>query len=439
MRRSRLILPSAATALLLVPLLGVTTSAAHDRDHSDDRGHSRHHDRDRDDFEIDRLKVVASGLDNPRGLAVARDGDVFVALSGRGNDAATAGMTEAETTAAGLPCFIGPEGLTCLGDTGAIGKLDDHRHRRDPATAVRTVVDGLPSLAAPGGGGAIGVTDVSFDHRGRLFTTIGLGGDPELRETVLAGEEVAEHLATVNWVNLRRGTVHEIADLGDFEAETNLHPFAPDTNPYSLVSGRHGHLVTDAGANTLLHVSRRGEIEAQYVFQDELVTVPPAAGGDGTAQLPAQAVPNSVVRGPDGAYYIGQLTGFPFAPGAATVWRWVPGSDPEVYADGFTHIIDLAFTEDGDLLVLQIARDSLLNAFGPAGDWTGALFLVPKGEPDEKHELFVDDEGNPLTDETGGPLLFAPAGLAVDDDHVYLSNKGIVPRGGEILRFEIDD
>lgn len=437
MRKIRFALTGAAAALLLAPVLGVTASVADGGHHGGGHGHGHGHGAR--DPEVDDVRVLASGLDNPRGLAVARDGRVYVALSGRGTDAATAGMTVEEAAALGLPCFAGPEGLTCLGDTGAIGRLDpDRRRHRDPAAAVRTVVDGLPSLAAPGGGNAIGPTDVAVDHRGRLFTTIGLAADPALRETVLGSAEGAERLATLNVVNARRGTLTEVADLGDFEAETNLDGAAVDTNPYALVAGRRGQLVVDAGGNTLLHVGRDGQTEAAFVFPDELVTVPPPAGGDGTAQAPTQAVPSTVVRGPDGAYYIGQLTGAPFGEGAATVWRWVPGSDPEVYADGFTHIIDLAFTEDGDLLVLQIARRSLLYAF-TAGDWTGALYLVPEDDPAARHELFVDDDGAPLTDEAGEPVLVAPGGLAVDDDVVYLTNRSIVAGAGEVLRFEIDD
>ena len=54
-------------------------------------------------------------------------------------------------------------------------------------------------------------------------------------------------------------------------------------------------------------------------------------------------MPTSVVKGPDGAYYVGQLTGFPFPPGGANVWRVKPGHDPEVFKGGFTNIIDIAF------------------------------------------------------------------------------------------------
>ena len=65
------------------------------------------------------------------------------------------------------------------------------------------------------------------------------------------------------------------------------------------------------------------------------------------------SLPTSVAVGPDGAYYVGELTGAPFATGAARVYRVVRGQDPEVYLEGFTTIIDLAFGPDGSLYVLQ--------------------------------------------------------------------------------------
>jgi hypothetical protein len=50
-------------------------------------------------------------------------------------------------------------------------------------------------------------------------------------------------------------------------------------------------------------------------------------------------VPNAVTIGPDGAYYVGQLTGFPFIPGAANVFR-VPagGGAPTPFLTGFTKV-----------------------------------------------------------------------------------------------------
>ncbi|MCX7622394.1 MAG: ScyD/ScyE family protein, partial [Thermomicrobium sp.] len=68
------------------------------------------------------------------------------------------------------------------------------------------------------------------------------------------------------------------------------------------------------------------------------------------------------VEGTDGAYYVSELTGFPFPVGAARLWRVVPGQEPEVVATGFTDAIDLAVGPDGSLVVLEIATYGLLAA-----------------------------------------------------------------------------
>ena len=100
------------------------------------------------------VEVVASGLDNPRGLELAH-GKLWVTEAGRGG--------------AG-PCVPGPEGTpVCFGLSGALTKVDPWggwRHR---------VLSGLPSLANPDGSSATGPSDVSVGRKG-MWMTIGLGG-----------------------------------------------------------------------------------------------------------------------------------------------------------------------------------------------------------------------------------------------------------------------
>jgi hypothetical protein len=133
-----------------------------------------------------------------------------------------------------------------------------------------------------------------------------------------------------------------------------------------------------------------------------------------SGQIPMNAVPTTVVRGPGGDLFVGQLTGFPFPIGGARVYRIEKGGDPEIYADGFTNIIDIAFGRDGSLYVLEIAHNSLL-AENPEG-------AVIKVHPAGAREIIADG-------------LFFPGGLALGKkDELYVTNCGVCFDDGEVLR-----
>ena len=76
-----------------------------------------------------------------------------------------------------------------------------------------------------------------------------------------------------------------------------------------------------------------------------------------------------MVVGPDGAYYVSELTGFPFVPGFSRIHRVVPGQPSTIYASGLTNVTDLAW-HDGDLYAVQIA-DAGLPGGPPSARWSG--------------------------------------------------------------------
>jgi len=278
-------------------------------------------------------------------------------------------------------------------------------------------VTGLPSLAVADGSFAIGPHDISFQGRGNGALTIGFGGDPAAR-TVDFGPDGASlaHLARMN----ASGNWNLQQDLGAYEAEVNPTGDEEDSNPYGILALSGKEIVADAGANALNQVNSNGAISTLAVFPDRMVDAPPFLELPPGTQIPMDAVPTSVALGPDGHYYVGQLTGFPFPVGAANVYR-VPaqGGTPEVYAGGFTAVIDVAFGPDGSLYVLELAKNGLFDAF-VFNDWTGALIRVaPDGTRTEIAE----------------GALYAPGGVAVDSDGtLYVTNNSIFSGVGHVLR-----
>ena len=129
-----------------------------------------------------------------------------------------------------------------------------------------------------------------------------------------------------------------------------------DSNPTGLLTARRGFVYTDSGGNALISTRRGGRAIA--IFEPVPSTQPVRLRPPG--RIPADAVPTDVVVGPDGARYVSQLVGFPFEPGASTIWRVPRGGDPEPYATGLTNVTSLAFAKDGTLYAVEIAANGLL-------------------------------------------------------------------------------
>ena len=338
----------------------------------------------------------AEGLANPRGIVVAPNGAVYVAEAGVGGDGT---------------CFEGPEGEVCFGLSGALTRIDGNGQTR--------IIEGLPSLADENGMFATGPHGVSVLGTGNIFLTTGLGADPAVREDLYPDSG----LGTLWRGNHARGTVRAVADLAAFEAAENPDGDLVDSNPYGLDAVPGGQVVADAGGNSLLFVDAAGRIETLAVFAATEVLAPPDSGLPEGTKISMESVPTSVARGPDGAYYVGVLTGFPFPVGGANVFRVVPGLEPTVHATGFTNIIDVAFGPDGALYVLEITTNGLLAAMDLENpDLRGALHRVADGETTT---ILGADDG-----------LVAPGGIAFGKrGELYITNLSVFPFG-EVLVIE---
>ena len=343
------------------------------------------------------VTVVATGLHNPRGLNFAPNGDLYVAEAG------------ANGTPTDLCGLMGDGSVKCAAFTGSIARID-----LDSGVLTR-VLTGLPSLIPEAGPaiGASGPQDVVFHGMGNAYFSIGLGGDPTLREDYFG--EFAGNYARIARFN-PSGKYSLQQDLGDYEAANNPDGFVPDSNPYGLFAQPGGLLVADAGGNDLLKISANGTISTLAVFPR--VNRPPGV----PPPVPSvQAVPTSVTQCPNGNLYVGQLTGGPFTVGIASVYR-VPqgGGTPVVAYTGFTNIIDITCGPDGSLYVLEIARNALFDNIGDGGR---LVRIAPDGTQ---------------TDVFSGPSFFAPGGVAVGPDGaLYVTVASILPDDGAVIRIEL--
>jgi hypothetical protein len=338
------------------------------------------------------VEVVASGLNNPRGLGIAENGDLYVAEAGSGGNG---------------KCRPAPDGQpveVCYGETGAITRID-----LDGKRAPRRVVTGLPSMAAAGGFAASsGPVDVQF-HGSTAFVAMGWGGDPALRAGLGAKSRL---LGTVLLVT-PEGQYFPVADVSANEQRHNPAGGAVDSNPYGVLALANRRIIADAGANALIESRSMDLLTPKR--ERTFAVLPPTGFG-------TEAVPTTVTKGPDGDIYVGQLTGAPFFQGASTIWR-VPaqGGSATPYVTGLTAVVDFAFDRDGMLYIVEIASGFVPppGGSGDPGVGNGRLLRKPKnGAP----EVVLDG------------LVF-PVGVAVGrDGAVYVTNFGIFPGGGEVLR-----
>jgi hypothetical protein len=334
------------------------------------------------------VSVVAGGLNNPRGVDVGSNGAVYVAEAGTGSPG-----------------------------SGAIVRYSHGR--------LSTVLGGLPSGSA-GEGDVTGPTNVAARGNGLVKYVVGAG--PQGFDVV--------------------ARVQPNRVLADVQAYRNAHPKpacdpqanpvtwcdlddpanATDSNAYGLALVGGGELVTDAAGDQLLLVHANGRVESVAKFPNEIVSTSHIPGFPAPA-IPAEPVPTTVTVGPDGYWYVGELKGFPFTPGASRIWRIAPWARNitcdasattgpcTVYADGFTNVTGIDFAPDGTLYVVEIAKNGLVS-----GDPTGALIRYRNGTQTE----------------IAAGALTMPDDVAVANNHtLYVSNKSVVSGGGELLRISL--
>jgi hypothetical protein len=330
------------------------------------------------------VSVVASGLDNPRGLTFGPDGFLYVAEGGTGGNTSTIGQCPQ------VP-GIGPYTGSTTGSRISRISLAGQR---------TTVVDGLPSSSTNMMTGQLtsGVADVAFIGN----TLYGL----------LTGAGCSHGVASIP-NQVFRVTGNAWTTVADLTAFYHSHPtahieeddFEPDGTPYSMIAV-HGDLyVVEPNHGSLDRVSPNGSIQRV---------------ADISATM-GHIVPTSVSY--HGNFFVGNLGTFPVTPGSSKMLKITPSGQVQPWASGLTMILGSVWDSRDRLYVLESST--------VAGDPTPFTGRIRRIDPSGESTTIADG-------------LFLPAGMTMGPDgNLYVSNVGFGPlflvKGqGQVLKVEIN-
>jgi hypothetical protein len=375
MVKRRITISVAVGAVIAASLAGAAPAVA---------GHSGHGGQGGNNHGQGTLKTVLEGLNGPRGVDALGNGRTLV--------------TETDGT---FSLVLEPHRRW--------GHWRGARH----GTAARKIVLGqVPTNFAPA---------IAAGRHGTIWLLTG-GASPD--------EPAATNGATLfKWKPGWAAPV-AFADIAAYQATDpdpyDLENLPADSNPFGLAALRDGSvLVSDAAGNDLLHVSKTGTIQTVARLKPREVQTPEGLPGAGTPAQ-AEAVATSVTVGSDGAWYIGELRGYPATPGTSEIWRVRPGTtdavcDPAApwgacrrYADGLTSIVDLGAGPKG-IYAVTLSKQSWLAVESPTpppGSEIGGLFLV-RGGHSHHHARHGHGGGQASITELVPDQLTLPGGVDV--------------------------
>lgn len=313
-------------------------------------------------------------------------------------------------------------GSTLANDRGALQEYVTHGRYKGKTRTITTFA------TAP--------TDVTTAGGGSYWILFGLPGGPE------DGPPPAGVPANVlyKWSPVKHA-LKKVADLGAYAAAhpdpNNLADDPGESNAYGLASLADGSvLVADAAANAVRRVWSNGMI--QTVVHLPVQTVSTAHIGDPNLppSLPAEAVATSVAVGPDGAWYVSELKGFPFTPGASRVWRIKAGTqdvtcdpaaaktaDCSIYVSSLTSIIDITFGQHAALYVLELAKNGVLAVEGGDPNSPPPPGVLLKLQGGKRYEFAKGQ-------------IFLPGGVSINPvgKGLYVTDFQLVPSAGRLLK-----
>jgi hypothetical protein len=327
------------------------------------------------------VSVIATGLNNPRGLAFV-GGRLYVAEAGT----------------AGTDCPKGAVGPTggplCEGRTSDLAWVSGGK--------VHRLVTGLISNSDTGPVATEGLEAVA-PAKGGLRVVFG-----ESTLGILASGAPAQSYSSADrhqWGRLDTVVgkqLKPISDVGDVDfkwskTHKSLVPKQfPDSNPNALLQIGRTSYVVNAASNTLDTLNAKGRIVRRAFF--------PNSGK-------SDAVPTCVAKGPGGNLYVGQL-----APGAAknkgVIFRYhIATHKVSVWQRGFNVVDGCGFDKAGNFYAVEFQATGFNP--GPTGNPAGAVIEI---SPSGKRTVL------------GAGKLDYPQGFATDSKgNVYVSNWSIMP------------
>jgi hypothetical protein len=389
------------------------------------------------------LTTIVSGISNARANSFGPDGTLYVAepgIGGNGN------------------CQPSPSTLfqpICAGNTGSIVRVK-------PDGQTDRLFMNFQSLAEqPSGNQGAGIQDLQFDSTGNAYLLVGFAGYPGNRdvETLELGQNYpvppqqiaifppsvpgndlnSSNLAKLFKADLTTGGLTEIFDFAKYEIVNNPDRGDVVTNAYDLSIKDDRAYVTDGGGNVAYSIKLDGSdvkataLPLNIITNPQLPQLPPGAelppglinflppDENGSPRIAIQSVPTGGAIGPDGAFYVGEYSGFPYPQDKARIFRFGEDFTPTVFAEGFNAITELTFDKQGNLLVLQFSDVSQLTSQDITSLPGSLIQLAPDGT---RTTLVAAGEG-----------LESADGLSIGpDNQIYVTTRGVGPGNGSVVR-----
>lgn len=276
----------------------------------------------------------------------------------------------------------------------------------DPAGNKTVFMTGLPSTFIQAAGEIVGSYRTYQRPDNKVLIVVG-EGDHELSETLL----IVDKAAFTPGTPLTLDDVELVIDHGAFIHGLDF----TQSNPFNVDWDAEGNMYTaDAGANSIVKWDKTtgafSIVKTLDRFPNPLPFGPPMV----------DPVPTKALRKPDGTFFVSQLTGFPFLPGAANVYNLDTEGNLSVHAAGFTCLTDMHFDPtDGNLCVMQ---------FGVFGDVDGTLNFILGSAAVIK--LLPDGSRDTIAQGIGG---LAPSFTFDSNGNLYVADLVF----GQILKYDL--